>query len=155
MMNRSLIVSALHAMPMASASEYYLLPDNSSVANHGDYTTVSVTLNAAPCIGSGLFNITYDSTRADMVCFTYNNSCFVDPPTVAIVLGRLTCGYANMPGIPLIIPCTLDIVHLGNFGVCCNMTTLPGQTVLKFDTGRDAVTSLDALMISRAVDQEG
>ena len=156
-MNRSSVVSAVHAMPTASASEYYLLPDNSSVANPGDCTTVSVTLNATHCIRSRLFNITYDSTCADMVCFTCNDLCFVDPPTVAIVPGRLTCDYANMPGgMPIISPCTSGLVHLGDFEICCNMTTLPGQTVLKFDTGRDgAVTSLDALMILRAGDQEG
>ena len=153
MMNRSLIVSELHAMPTASASEYYLLPDNSSVENPGDCTTVRVTLNATQCIRSELFNITYGSTCADLISSTYNNSCFVDPPTVAIVPGRLTCGYANMP---IISPCTIGLVHLGDSEICCNMTTLPCQTVLKFDMGRDdAVTSLDAPMILRAVDQEG
>lgn len=117
---------------------------------------MSATLNATQGIMSELFNITYDLTCADMICFTYNNSCFVDSPTVAIVPGLWTCGYANMPGMPIISPCTIGLVHLGDFEICCNMTTLPCQTVLKFDTGRDdAVTSLDEPMILRAVNQEG
>lgn len=83
-----LMLFTVLAMPTASAIEYYLLPDNSSVANPGDCTTVSVTLNATE--------------------------------------------------------------------ICCNTTTPPCQTVLKFDTGRDdVVTSLDTLMTLQAVDQEG
>ena len=127
---------AVLAMPTASASEYYLLPDNSNVANPGDCTTVSVWLDATDGVLAGLFTILYDSNCANITSFTYNNTCFVDPPTTVIVPGRLTCGYANMPGgMPTISPCTPGLVHLGDFEICCNTTTPPCQTDLVFYVG--------------------
>jgi len=131
-----LVLLAVLAMPTASATEYYLVQDNSSVANPGDCTNVSVWLNATQGAMSGLFTILYDPNCADIPSFTYNNTCFVDLPTVVTVPGRLTCGYSNMPGgIPSNSLCTPGLVHLGDFEICCNTTTPPCQTDLVFYEG--------------------
>ena len=134
-----LMLFAVLAVPTASAGEYYLLPDDISVENPGEYTTVSVWLNSTQGVLAGLFTILYDSNCANITSFTYNDSCFVDPPTVAIAPGRLTCGYANMPGgIPYISSCTPGLVHLGDFEICSNTTiTPPCQTDLVFYVGTE------------------
>jgi hypothetical protein len=126
---------AVLAMPTALASEYYLVLDNSSVANPGDCTTVSVWMNATQGVQSGLFNITFDAGCAKVTSFTYNNTCFIDPVTTAIVPGRLTVGISNSPSGPVNSLCTPGQVHLGDFEICCNTTTPPCQTDLEFNTG--------------------
>ena len=130
-----LVLLAVLVMPTALASEYYLLPDNCSVANPSDCTTVSVWMNATQGISSGLFNITFDAGCAEVTSFTYNNTCFIDPVTQAIAPGRLTVGFSNSPSGPTNSPCTPGHVHLGDFEICCNTTTPPCQTDLEFNTG--------------------
>ena len=129
------VLALVLAFPTASASEYYLLPDNSSVTDCGSCTTVSIWLNATQGVQSGLFNIKFDAGCAEVTSFTYNNTCFIDPVTYAIVPGRLTVGISNSPGgAPALSPCTPGHVHLGDFEICCNTTTPPCQTDLEFDT---------------------
>ena len=132
---------AVLAMPTASASEYYLVLDNSSAkccTAPDNCTTVDVWLNATEQLYAGFFNISFDAGCAKVPSFTYNNTCFSNGGAIAInVPGFFTVGFDHddISGNPALSPCTPSHVHLGNFTICCNTTTPPCQTNLEFDDG--------------------
>ena len=134
-----LILFVVLALPTASASEYYLLPDNSSVTDYGSCTNVSIWLDATDQLYATFFNISYDAGCAEVTSFTYNDTCFDTGGCIACpgdVPGFFTVGTEYAPGgNPGLSPCTPGLVHLGNFTICCNTTTPPCQTDVKFDDG--------------------
>jgi hypothetical protein len=135
-----LTLLAVLAIPVVSATEYYLLPDDSNATcctAPGNCTNVSVWLNATEGVYTGMFNLTFDANCAEITSYTLNYTCFNQNQVPVIVPGRLTCGYEYLDGAtnPALSPCTPGHVHLGNFTICCNTTSPPCQTNLEFNTG--------------------
>ena len=135
-------ILALLAMPTASASEYYLVQDNSSATcctAPDNCTIVDVWLNATDQLYAGFFRIVYDADCAEVTSFTYNDTCFDTGGCIACpreVPGFFTVGFSHDPGgNPTLSPCTPGLAHLGNFTICCNTTTPPCQTDLNFGDG--------------------
>ena len=113
-----LVLFAVLVIPAASASEYYLSPDDSS-ADYGEAIEVAIWIDATENIRSGKITLEYDSSCGNITSCTRNTTVFQ--------LGTDVINHAN----DILIFTYGSVIgeqpagqyHIANFTIQCNSTT--------------------------------
>ncbi|RLG24821.1 hypothetical protein DRN85_07020 [Methanosarcinales archaeon] len=114
-----LVLLAVLVIPAASASEYYLDPDNSSVTNYLDTTEVAIWIDATENIRSGKITIEYDSSCGNITSCTRNTTVFgMGTDYINRTLENLIITYGHISAEQ-----PADKYHIANFTIQCNSTT--------------------------------
>lgn len=124
-----LVLFAVLAISVASASEYYLAPDNSTVTGYGSTTEVQLRLNATQEIQTGKVTILYDTPCACITDFTHDPEW--EGKTRASYPGEYIVTFSNKDdyGIPVNLSAGDHLI--GTYTMQCNSTTY-GVTDLIF-----------------------
>lgn len=124
-----LVLFAVLAISVASASEYYLAPDDSIVTGYGSTTEVQLRLNATQEIQTGKVTILYDTPCACITDFTHDPEW--EGKTRASYPGEYIVTFSNKDdyGIPVNLSAGDHLI--GTYTIQCNSTTY-GVTDLIF-----------------------
>ncbi|PXF52802.1 MAG: hypothetical protein C4B56_04520 [Candidatus Methanophagaceae archaeon] len=125
-------------VPTGKDAIYYLEPDNSTVPDYCNTTTVGVWVKSDVPIQNGVVNITYTHCCANITSYTPDLTHFEDQSwaPVAQTPGRLTVIFAHWSGSPP-VPTNqpAGVYHLGDFTVHCCDTDGCCVSNLLFDVG--------------------
>ncbi|MBN1761939.1 MAG: hypothetical protein JW878_02505 [Methanomicrobia archaeon] len=124
-----LTLFAVTAIPVASATVYYLVPDDSGVEGYGNTIQVQLRLNATQEFQTGKVTIMYESCAA-VEGFTYDSEWeFKTPPASYPGEYIITFGNEDEYGLPVNLNAGNYLI--GTYTIQCNSTT-PCVTDLLF-----------------------
>ena len=124
-----LTLFAILAISAASASEYYLVPDNSGATFCGS-EEIQLWINGTDPISAGKITILSDPLCGDITGFTCNGTFFNCPTSVIKDNGgRLVITFVS-PGVPPIERGPGDY-HIGNFTLHCNSSDCITDLIFK------------------------
>jgi hypothetical protein len=125
MKTRTIGIFALLAflvMSTASASEYYLVPQDSTVSGHSDTAEVELWLDASAPAAGGFVAIEYASSCANIIGYSPNKEFYEDHSGTPVT-GRLNVLFAHW-GTLAIKNLPAGQYHLGNLTIqCCDGTS--------------------------------